>query len=69
MLNKEIDELKKLKITRTMVLDDGYDGPYTDVLRVYDGVLYRTVSQDKKSVHTVFVPFEEMKMEEKNGLD
>ncbi|MBP5176133.1 MAG: hypothetical protein ILP07_09515 [Treponema sp.] len=64
-MNKELEELKKMKIGNVELLDDGtslhfeayeLDSPYTDVIRVYGGVLYRTMIKDKKSVHSVFVP-------------
>ncbi|HBP09787.1 hypothetical protein [Treponema sp. UBA6852] len=65
-MNKELEELKNWRICRGELIDDGTglnfgaeetDSPYTDVIRVYGGVLYRTMTKDKKSVHTVFVPF------------
>ena len=49
-MNKELEELKKMKIGNVELLDDGtslhfgayeLDSPYTDVIRVYGGVLYR----------------------------
>ena len=73
-MNKELEELRNRKIGKVELLDDGTalnyganetSSPYTDVIRVYGGVLYRTMSKDKKSVHTVFVPFSETKTEEK----
>ncbi|MCR5763132.1 MAG: hypothetical protein K6G00_07105 [Treponema sp.] len=73
-MNKEFEELRKKRIGDVELLDDGtgldvgpyeIDSPYTDVIRVYGGVLYRTMTKDKKSVHTVFVPFDQNKAEEK----
>ena len=58
-MDKELEELRKMKLTKTVVFDEGYESPYTDVIRVYGGVLYRTMNKDKTSVHTVFVPFNE----------
>lgn len=71
-MNKELEELKKKKIGHVELLDDGTalnygtdetDSPCTDVIRVFGGVLYRTMTKDKKSVHTVFVPLNESKTE------
>ncbi|MCR5288904.1 MAG: hypothetical protein K6E51_02800 [Treponema sp.] len=65
-MDKELNELTKMRIGKVELLDDGtalnygadeFDSPYTDIFRVYGGVLYRTMTKDKKSVHTVFVPF------------
>ncbi len=71
-MNKELEELKKKRICHVELLDDGtalnygtdeIASPYTDVIRVFGGVLYRTMTKDKKSVHTVFVPLNEGKTE------
>ena len=63
-MDKELDHLKKMKLLQVEILNDGdvglgdFDAPYTDVLRVYGGVLYRTMTKTKQ-VHTVFVPLQE----------
>lgn len=76
-MNKELEKLRKSRIGSVELLDDGtalnygayeIESPYTDAVRVFGGVLYRTMTKDRKSVHTVFVPFAEEKTEEKYVL-
>ena len=63
-MGKELEYLKNMKLFHVEIFNEGYlqDGeyvfetPYTDVIRVYGGVIYRTMTKTKQ-VHTVFVPF------------